>query len=51
MATGKKRAKLFQCPECKLFYAQKTWARKCEAWCSRSQSCNLEIIKHAVESG
>lgn len=29
-------------------YKQKEWAEKCEAWCKEHQSCNLEIIAHAV---
>jgi len=37
-----------QCPECKLYYPTPVLARKCAAWCRQHQSCNLEIIKHAV---
>ncbi len=42
--------KLFQCPECKLFYKEKALAEKCRKWCAEHKSCNLEIIKHAVKS-
>lgn len=41
--------KLFQCEECGLKYAKKETAEKCEAWCREHKSCNLEIIKEAVE--
>lgn len=38
---------LYQCGECGLKYADKAIAEKCEAWCRKHKSCNLEIIKHA----
>lgn len=41
---------LFQCEECGLFYADKETAEKCEKWCRENQSCNLDIIKHAVKT-
>jgi len=40
---------LYQCEECGLFYADEETAKKCQAWCTEHRSCNLEIIKHAVE--
>jgi hypothetical protein len=30
-------------------YQDKDWAEKCEAWCRKYKSCNLEIITHAVQ--
>ena len=48
--TEKKDKKLYQCPECKLWYDDKEWEEKCEAWCKEHQSCNLDIIKYAVEN-
>ncbi|MEM2918685.1 MAG: hypothetical protein QXY62_04220 [Candidatus Altiarchaeota archaeon] len=39
---------LWQCEECKLFYKEKNFAKKCEEWCKKHNSCNLEIIKHAI---
>jgi hypothetical protein len=39
---------LFQCEKCLLFYKEKEWAEKCEEWDSKHNSCNLEIVKHAV---
>lgn len=41
--------KMFVCPECNLSYKDAEWAKKCAAWCKEHQSCNLEIIKHAVQ--
>ncbi|MEM1574500.1 MAG: hypothetical protein QW755_00220 [Nitrososphaerota archaeon] len=35
------------CEECKLKYKEKIWAEKCEEWCRKYKSCNLEITKHA----
>ncbi len=37
----------YQCKECLLWYADKSWAEKCEQWCKKNKSCNLEITKHA----
>lgn len=42
--------KLYQCPECGLWYEDKVWKDKCEAWCKEHHSCNLEIIKHAIKN-
>ena len=41
---------LYECPECGLHYKDEAMAKKCAAWCKKTQSCNLEIIKHAVEN-
>lgn len=48
MMRGQKHTELFQCPECGLEYKEKEWAEKCETWCKKYKSCNLEITKHAV---
>jgi len=40
--------KYYQCEACGLKYEEKDWAEKCEAWCRKNKSCNLEIIKHAI---
>jgi hypothetical protein len=39
----------YQCEECKLLYEDISWAEKCEAWCKKYKSCNLEITKHSVD--
>jgi len=42
------KEKLFQCPECDLWYDEEEWKKKCEEWCKEHKSCNLEIINHSV---
>ena len=44
----KNNKKYYICKECKLSYEEKKWAEKCEAWCKKNKSCNLEITKHAI---
>lgn len=44
-----KSERVFACPECGLAYKDAQWAKKCAAWCKEHKSCNLEIIKHAVQ--
>ncbi|MCM8826375.1 MAG: hypothetical protein NC904_02535 [Candidatus Omnitrophica bacterium] len=39
----------FACEKCGLLYKEKIWAEKCEKWCSKNKSCNLEITKHAIK--
>ncbi len=48
MIQDKDQGAVFRCPECGLRYPNKELARKCEAWCREHQSCNIEIIKHAI---
>lgn len=40
----------FKCKECGLLYKEKTWASKCQEWCAKNKSCNIEIIKHAIKA-
>ncbi len=44
-----KKQELSQCKECKLKYPTTELAKKCEDWCKKYQSCNLDIIKHSIE--
>ena len=44
------KQKGYQCEDCKLIYKDKKWAEKCEKWCIKNKSCNLEITKHAIKS-
>ncbi|UCH03439.1 MAG: hypothetical protein JSW05_07515 [Candidatus Thorarchaeota archaeon] len=39
---------LYECEECRLLYRDVSWAQKCEEWCKKYKSCNLEITAHAV---
>lgn len=41
---------LYQCEECQLLYAEREWAKKCEEWCKKNHSCNLDIISNAEKS-
>lgn len=41
-------SKLYSCSECRMNYRDPKIARKCREWCKKYRSCNLEIIKHAV---
>ena len=45
----KNNKKVYQCEECKFFYENKKIAEKCQKWCKKNKSCNLEIIKYAVK--
>ncbi len=45
----KNNKKYFICEECKLKYKEKNWAEKCEDYCKKYKSCNLEITNHAVK--
>jgi len=40
----------YRCNECGFYYAEKEWAEKCQQWCKEHNSCNLDIIKHAIKS-
>ena len=42
------KIKLFKCQICGLRYEDEKWAKKCEAWCKKYKSYNIEIIKHAI---
>ena len=46
---GREGEEYYQCKECKLIYKEREWAEKCEEWCKKYKSCNLEITKHAVK--
>jgi hypothetical protein len=41
---------IYQCEKCKFIYKTEKIAKKCEAWCKKYNSCNLNIIRHAIES-
>ena len=46
---SQKSIEFFRCEACRLVYENEETARKCEEWCTTHHSCNLDIIKHAVE--
>lgn len=39
---------LYVCEECGYAYEERGWAEKCERWCRKHQSCNLEITSHGA---
>ncbi|KKL94077.1 hypothetical protein LCGC14_1868260 [marine sediment metagenome] len=39
----------YTCEACGLKYEEREWRDKCQEWCERTHSCNLEIIEHAVK--
>jgi len=45
----KENTELYQCEECGFKYRDKETAEKCQAWCGEHNSCNLDIIKDAVQ--
>lgn len=46
----KQNKKYYQCEVCKFKYEDKKYADKCEKWCKKYKSCNLEITKYAVKA-
>ena len=45
----KNRKRYYQCKICGLVYRNKEYADKCEAWCSKNKSCNLNIAQHSLK--
>ncbi|MEK6903223.1 MAG: hypothetical protein AABW64_01080 [Nanoarchaeota archaeon] len=39
----------FKCSICGFFYKEEQLAQRCEDWCKKHKSCNLEITEHAVK--
>lgn len=39
---------LYQCEECSFRYEEQSWAEKCEVWCKKHSSCNIEITSHGI---
>jgi len=46
---NKKNKNYYPCKVCGFIYNTKKFAEKCEAWCKKHKSCNLEITKHSVK--
>lgn len=47
--TGSAPSKRYTCTICGFIYSTKKWAEKCEAWCKKYKSCNLDITKQAIQ--
>jgi len=45
---NQKQQIVFICKECGMKYHDEATAKKCEEWCKKNKSCNLEIIKYAI---
>jgi len=45
----KKINNLYECEICLLKYKDKRLAKKCQEWCKKYKSCNLDITKFAVK--
>ena len=45
----KDKVKYYICEECSFAYKEKQLAEKCEDWCKKHHSCNMEITKNAVK--
>ena len=39
----------YKCSECLMRYSNKSLAEKCEEWCKKHKSCNINLIKYAVK--
>lgn len=37
-----------ECKECGLIYKNQSTAKKCQEWCKKYKSCNLEITEYAI---
>ncbi|MEK6827792.1 MAG: hypothetical protein AABX78_00425 [Nanoarchaeota archaeon] len=47
---SKSKGKYYVCEECNFAYNDKATAMKCEDWCKKFHSCNVEITKHAIRA-
>ena len=43
------KKKYYICEEYGFAYIKREIAKKCQKWCKKYKSCNLEIIKNAVK--
>lgn len=39
---------VYVCEACKMVYAKKELAKKCEDFCKKHHSCNTEITKYSI---
>ncbi|MBS3093959.1 hypothetical protein J4456_05260 [Candidatus Pacearchaeota archaeon] len=40
---------VYKCEKCGWLYRRGKIAEKCQAWCEKHKSCNLEIAKYAIK--
>lgn len=41
--------RIFICEICDLSYEDRSWAEKCEEYCTQHGACSLEITQHATQ--
>ncbi len=46
---SKNQERLYICEVCDLSYEDRSWADKCEDYCTKYSACSLEITKHAIQ--
>ena len=39
----------FVCEQCSFTYPDELTARRCEEWCGKHKSCNLDIAKERIQ--
>jgi len=39
---------IYYCKICGMRFKQNNWAQKCEDWCKEHNSCNIDIVRHAI---
>ena len=39
---------VYACEACAFAYEEREWAEKCQEWCQKHQSCNIEIMANAI---
>jgi hypothetical protein len=45
----KSKNNYYVCEECSFAYKEKQLAEKCEEWCKKHHSCNIEITKNSIK--
>jgi len=40
---------VYKCEKCGWFYREKSIAQKCQSWCEKHKSCNLNYQKKAIK--
>ena len=41
----------YACEACGFVYKEREWAEKCQAFCKKYHSCNIEIMQHGKPPG
>jgi hypothetical protein len=41
--------RLYICEVCSLTYEERSWAEKCQDFCTKHSACSLEITRHAIQ--